>query len=196
MGVRQIFLHAQNPIAELTNRGWVYDIAETTLDQVRLGTTSYATTTPMFLLNIAADSGLAAMPISFSLGQAGTVAGGPISVLMEKDNAARFGSGGNATGSMKSLTMASGLPTGASALTLPTATDAAGMRMWGVIVGQDVSPAEGVSNELIWTWNGAPDYLVTSATLGASWLVHAFAATTAPGLFWTAKVAIFPLAEL
>jgi hypothetical protein len=133
--------------------------------------------------------------------QAGTVAGGAVTVLMEKDNANRYTSGGTAILAMNSLTMASGLPTGATGFSITgsaiTATNAVGMKMWGTIVGPDVSPAEGVTNELVWVPPaGAPDYLVTTASVGASWLVNTYAGTTGPQWRWSAKWAVFPLTEL
>lgn len=193
--VHDIFKKSNNPIASLVEQGWVYDLSDSAANTTQISTTTYANTTPMYGVSLAAASGLAAIPLYATLGQTGTVAGGAITVIMEKDNAARLSGGSNMT-SMNTLTMASGLPTGASALILPTATNAYGLRMWGITVGQDVSPAEGVSNELVWTPPAGPEYLVTTASVGAYWGINVNAGTTGATLFCTLKVAIFPLTEL
>lgn len=199
--VRNIFRHEASPVAALAARGWVYDLSEATLAGTVTGPITYATTSPTLIFALSAASGLAAIPLYLSLGQTGTVAGGAITVLMEKDNANRYTSGGTAATVMNSLTMGGALPTGASAFSRTgsaiVATDAAGMRMWGVTVGQDVSPAEGIPNELVWTPPaGAPDYLITTASLGASWLINTTAATTGATWLWSAKIAVFPLTDL
>lgn len=198
--VLNVFRHSNNPVATLTEMGYVYDLSEATLNGTCTGPTSFATTSPTLIFALDAASGLAAIPLYLSLGQTGTVAGGAISVLMEKDNADRYTSGGTAATAVKNNTMVAGLPTGASAFSTTgsaiVATDAAGIRMWGVTVGMDVSPAEGVSNELVWTPPAGPEVLITTAALGATWIINTSASTTGPTWFWAMKVAVFPLGQL
>ena len=206
--VRDIFRHSHNPVADLTALGYVYNLSESALNTAITGPTSFATTTPTLIVVNAAASGMTFIPLYLSLQQAGTVAGGAVSVLMEVDNANRYTSGGTACTAMNAWINGVGipgsltaLPTGITAFSVTgsaiTATDAAGIRIWNSIVGQDVSPAEGVSNELVWTPPaGAPEFLSSSATLGASWLINTFAATTGPTWFYAMKIAAFPTSEL
>jgi hypothetical protein len=205
--VRNIFHHSQNPIAELTSLGYVYNISQVALTTPITGVTSFATTTPSFIVVADAASGMTFVPLYFSYQQSGTVAGGTISIFMEVDNADRYTSGGTAQTVMNAWVNGTGfgnaqttLPTGVTAFaatgTAITATDAVGIRIWSPEVGQDVAPAEGVSNELVWTPPaGGPEVLSTSATLGASWLVHAVAATTGPTFRYSAKIAVFPTSQ-
>ena len=203
MGVVQdIFKKSNNPIAELVERGWVYDLSEAAFNTAPTGTITLANTTPLLLLALAAQADpLCAIPLYLSLCQTGTVAGGAVTVIMEKDNANRLTSGGtDATVLNARMTKTHSLPSGATMRSRTdsgiTATNAYGIRMWGVTVGQDVSPAEGVPNELVWTPPAGPDYIEATADLGASWLIFADAGTTGPTLFWSARVAIFPASQL
>ena len=203
MGVVQdIFKKSNNPIAELVERGWVYDLSEAAFDTVPTGSTTLADTAPLIIVDLAAQSDpMCLVPLYLSLAQTGTVAAGAITVIMAKDNAARYTSGGTAATVLNArMTKTHSLPSGARAFSRTAspivATDAYGIRMWGLTVGQDVSPAEGVPNELVWTPPAGPDYIEATADLGASWLVYANAGTTGPTLFWSARVAIFPASQL
>jgi hypothetical protein len=73
------------------------------------------------------------------------------------------------------------------------ATNAFGIQMWAPLVGQDVSPAEGVTNELVWTPPaGVPDFLIGPA----AWLINTNAATTGPTWNFAFKIAAFLTTEL
>ena len=207
--VKNIFHHSQNPLADLTGLGYVYNLSQVALTTTITGVTSFATTTPSFIVVADAASGMTFIPLYFSYQQAGTVAGATISIFMEADNADRYTSGGTAQVALNAWVNGTGfpaanltaLPTGVAAFaatgTAIVATDAVGSRLWSPEVGQDVAPAEGVSNELVWTPPaGAPEYLSTTATLGASWLVHAVAGTTGPTFRYSAKIAVFPTSQL
>lgn len=199
--VENTFRHATNPVAVLAARGWVYNFSASAANGTTTGTTTYANTTPSWCFHLPAASLYAAIPLYCSLGQTGTVAGGAISVIMEVDNADRYTSGGTAMTCVNSRTdFSNTIPDGAfheATGTAITATNAYGNRIWGVTVGQDVSPAEGVSNELVWTPpNGTPEFLVPTASVGASWLINTNAGTTGATWFYSFKVAIFPITEL
>ena len=200
--VLNIFQRATNPLAVLAGLGYVYNISEAAAATSITGPITYATTTPCLLARVTAASGLTMIPLYLSLAQTGTVAGGAVSVLMSVDNANRYTSGGTeATYLNAKLNSGSNAPPTGFAMfsrtgSAITATNAEGVRVWGVTVGQDVSPAEGVSNELVWTPPAGPEILTASASLGASWLIDATAATTGVTLFWSAKVAVFPTTDL
>ena len=198
-----IFRNYQDPFGFLAAEGYMYRFSGAALNTTATGATSFATTTPTFCFVIDAATQYAAIPAEARLFQAGTVGGGAVSVLMEIDNADRYTSGGTALLSQNCLTkgptLASRITAGAMAMydtnsTAITATDAVGIRTYGALLGQDVSPAEGAVNEIIWTPSAGPDILKTTSTLGATWLINTFAASTGPTWFWSLKVAIIPLA--
>lgn len=166
-----------NPFPLLAARGQMFNASAAAQDTTITGQTSFATTTPTFLLDVPTDT--IAIPAYMSLNQAGAVAGGAISVLMEADNAARRSSGGTAATVLNKLT------NGGSALstlyTGATATDAYGVRIMGLVTGQDVSPAEGVITEIVWTPTSGIELLVGPA----AWLIYTFAGTTGPTWLWS-----------
>lgn len=196
--ITDLFRDYYDPFGWLSAEGRLYRLAGSALNTTATGATSFATTTPTFGVFLDADSGLAMIPAEARLFQAGTVAGGAVTVLMEMDNADRYTSGGTAMTAMSTDMRNTALPTGATAISTVgsaiVATDAVGMRMGGYLLGQDVSPAEGAVNEIIWTPSAGPDILKTTASLGASWLINTFAATTGPTWFWSLKAAVIPLA--
>lgn len=197
--VEAIFRHAQNPVAVLAAQGRVYNLAASAIDTTTTGTTTLANTTPTWLLDV--PDGITCIPLLASLQQAGTVAGGAITVIMEVDNADRYTSGGTALTVLNSRIGGSVLPSSAGVSpamysrigTAITATAAYGAQIWSALVGQDVSPAEGVTNELVWTPpSGAPEYLVGPA----AWLIYTDAATTGPTWNFAFKIAAFLTTEL
>ena len=206
MGIlRDVFYRSPNPLAYLTSLGYVFNLSEVALATAVTGPTTFATTTPSFIVNNAAASGMTVIPLYFSFQQSGTVAGGAVTITMEVDNAARYSSGGTAVTAQNAWVNGginnSALPSGVTAFSgsggAITATNAAGVRIWSPLVGQDVSSAEGVTNELVWTPpTGAPELLTATSVLGASWLVHAVAAVTGVTFLWAAKVAVIPNSEL
>ena len=72
--------------------GRVYCSSDADENDTITGQTSFAATTPTLLLRV--PSGTTAIPLWLHLDQAGTVAGGIISVLMSYDRIDRFSSGG------------------------------------------------------------------------------------------------------
>lgn len=190
--IQNLLRHAQNPVALLAAEGRVFDFAASAINTTATGTTTLANTTPTWLLDV--PSGVTCIPLYASLQQAGTVAGGAVTVIMEKDNADRYTSGGTAMTAYNDH--GEDLPTGVAFYSTIgsaiTATNAYGIQMWAPLVGQDVSPAEGVSNELVWTPPGALDFLVGPA----AWLINTNAGTTGPTWQFSFKVAVFSSTEL
>jgi hypothetical protein len=171
-----------NPFPLLAARGQMFNASAAAQNTTVTGATTFATTTPTFLLDVPADT--ITIPAYMSLNQAGTVAGGAVSVLMETDNADRYTSGGTAATVLNKLTTGgkSALSTLYSATgSAITATDAYGVRIMGLVTGQDVSPAEGVITEIVWTPTSGIELLVGPA----AWLVYTYAAATGPTWLWS-----------
>jgi hypothetical protein len=76
--LKNLFRDAQNAIAVLTMDGYVYNLSEVALATTVTGPTSFATTTPSFIVVNAAASEFTVIPLYFSYQQAGTVAGGVV----------------------------------------------------------------------------------------------------------------------
>ena len=201
-----IFANYQDPFGYLASEGYMYRFSGATLATTATGPQSYATTTPTFILVVDAGTQFAVIPAEMRLFQAGTVAGGAITYLMEMDNADRYTSGGTALVSQNvkttGPTLASRVTAGAIAMydtnsTAITATDAYGIRMDGGLLGMDVSPAEGAVQTIIWTPQAGIDILAPSSTLGASWIINTSTAAGA-GATWiySFKAAVVPLGWL
>ena len=195
-----IFRNYQDAFGYLASEGMMYRFSGSTLDATATGATSFATTTPTFLMNVTAGTQYAVIPAEARLFQAGTVAGGAVTVLLEMDNADRYTSGGTAMTTQNVKTTGPAIPSGVAAYSTIgsaiTATNAVGIRMGGYLLGQDVSPAEGAVNEIIWTPQAGTEVLAPTASLGASFLINTFAGTTGPTWFFSLKAAVVPLSWL
>jgi len=195
--IETLFRNYQDAFGVLAAQGYMYRFAGSALNTTATGATSFATTTPTFLLHVTAGTQYAIIPAEVRLFQAGTVAGGAVTVLIEADNADRYTSGGTAMTAANVRTDGAALPSGVAGYSTVgsaiVATDAVGIRLAGYLLGQDVSPAEGAVNEVVWAPQAGPDLLVPTATLGASLLVNTSAATTGPTWFWSIKAAVVPL---
>lgn len=154
------------------------------------GQTSFADTTPTFLLDV--PSGKTVIPLSIYLGQAGTVAGGAIDVnIAVSPTATAYASSGTSEAIMCARVDA---PLGAPSSAVysnPTATTARltkQIRSW--TLGQDVSPAEGAVQEVLWTPDkqGHPLILVGPCSLG----IFTSAGTTGPTWYWSISFAELP----
>lgn len=201
--IHDLFRHYQDPFGYLSALGYMFRFSGAALNTTATGATSFATTTPTFLLAVDAGTNFAVIPAEARLFQAGTVAGGAVSIYMEIDNADRYTSGGTAllsqncktdgptlatlVGSSTAIAM---YDTNSSAI---TATNAVGIRTFGALLGQDVSPAEGAVNEIVWTPQAGVDILAPTASLGASWLINTWAGTTGPTWLYSFKAAVVPL---
>lgn len=182
-----------NPFPTLAAKGQMFNASAAAQDTAVTGATSFATTSPTFLLDV--PSGTIAIPSYMSLNQSGIVAGGAVTVIMEADNAARYTSGGTTSTVLNKLTTGgdTSLSTFHSATSSAiVATDAYGVRIMGLLTGQDISPAEGAIQEIVWTPASGIELLVGPA----SWLVYTFAGTTGPTWLWSFAWAEIPATEL
>jgi hypothetical protein len=145
------------------------------------GATSFATTTPTFLLDV--PSGTTAFPLRFTGGQTGTVAGAKVDVIVEWDNADRYTSGGTAATALNQMfhTRTNSAVFYSATGTAITATNAYGVRDMAITTGEDVSPAEGALQEIMWTPNAGPIGLRGPA----AWLCYFYAASTGPTVWYT-----------
>ncbi len=171
----------------LALNGKVFYASDADQNDLVTGQTSFATTTPTFQLNV--PTGTIAIPLMMSLCQTGGAAGGAIDVIMEFDNANRYNTGGTAETAFNARSdLAATITPLCTLRSGATATDAYGVRVMGLTVGNDVSPAEGAVQEIIWTPPAGLDFLVGPA----AWNVFTYAAATGPTWFWTFKWAELP----
>lgn len=164
-------------VLSLALEGAVFVASDADQDDTVTGQTSFADTTPTFLLSI--PQHVTCVPLYFDLAQTAPVAGGVISVIAEVDRIDRYASGGTEHASFNTHT---GKPTGSQIKVYenPTAASGYGQRVGNFAVGQDISPAEGQANGIFWTPR-VPFILQGPA----SFLVYTWAATTGPNWFWT-----------
>lgn len=187
--VKEMLMRGADVAGLLALEGRVFYASDAAQNDRVTGQTSFAATTPTFLLRVPANT--VAIPLLVSLGQSGSVAGGDVTVIIESDNVDRYSSSGTSETVYNSRT-GPALPTNQCTLySGATAGSGYGARIMGVTVAADVAPAEGISNELIWSPSG-PDVLVGPA----SFLVYTFAASTGPTWLWSLKWAEFPLDRL
>lgn len=163
-------------------QGKVFISSDADQNDLVLGQTSFANTTPTFLLHVPAN--VIAVPLSVSLGQAGTVAGGDISVHIEIDEVTRWSTGGTAEKVFRPYVFPHEGPSisQCTLYTNPTAVAGYGIKIWGTVVGPDVSTAEGAINNPDWV-SDLP-YMLKGP---AAFLVYTYAATTGPSWDWNVK---------
>ena len=142
------------------------------------GQTSFANTTPTFLLHNPKSSGVLCMPSYYQIAQTGTVAGGDISVETEIVTPSAYASAGTAE-KTKRLRTSKNTPARCSLFSGATATAGYGDAIGHVTLGPDVSPAEGVIN--IYEWQ-APVGLMLDPD--SSLNIFTSAATTGPTWGW------------
>ena len=175
-------------LAWLASEGRVFYASDADQDDLVTGQTSFANTTPTFLLHV--PTGTTAMPLMMSLTQAGSVAAGAIDVIMEIDNATRYSSGGTAETVLAART--TGAQTNLCSLySGATAAAGYGVRTGFWRQGADVSPGADAAypgTPVLWSPVAGLDYLVGPA----AWAVYTFAAGTGPTWAWTFKWAEFP----
>ena len=181
----QIVAQYPDPLAWLTANGRVFYASDADQDDKITGQTSFANTTPTLLLDVPLRT--TAIPLMVRLFQTGTVAGGAVDVIIELDNAQRYSSGGTQETILCARTGVSDVPLPVM-YSNPTATAGYGVRIFGATLGQDISPAEGALNEVIWTAAAGLDLLTGPAAMA----VYTYAGTTGPTWFWTVKFATFP----
>lgn len=181
--VKQMIARNINWFDVFCGEGRMFYAADADQDDKVTGQTSFADTTPTFMLRV--PTGTTCVPVLVALGQSGTVAGDTVNVIIESDDVDRFSSGTAET--RYAARVGSPITPAVLAYSTVTASAGYGTRVMGISVGQDVAPAEGISNEIIWSPTG-PDFLVGPA----SFLVYTFAGTIGPTWYWTLKWLEFP----
>lgn len=182
-------LRQTDPLSALAVDGRCFYSADADQNDLVTGQTSFANTTPSFLLDV--PLGTTAIPLFLGLNQAGSVAGGDIFVSMEMDKIKRYASGGTSEkvfNARSDLALASKC----ALYSNPTAVAGYGIRTFSVQVAADVSPAEGAIYELVWTPGGSLDFLVGPA----AWAIYTYAGTTGPSWTWSVKWCEIPTAML
>lgn len=164
-----------------TLQGRHYTASDADQNDYVTGQTSFANTTPTFLLNV--PDGQYAIPTEIVLGQAGTVGAAQITVVVEIDDIAAFSSGGTSETVFNRRTD-NPRTNGCTLYSGATATAGYGVRVWGTQLGPDVSPAEGAVNVVHLSLAAGtlpPCFLVGPASLK----VFTYATTTGPTWAWS-----------
>jgi hypothetical protein len=178
----------------LVQEGRVYIAGDADANDRVTGQTSFADTTPTFLLTV--PSGTTCMPLNMFLMQAGTVAGAAIDVnIAISSTSIAYASSGTAEASYCARTDApngNALCTLYSGATATTALLTKPVRSWSL--AQDVAPAEGAVPEIVWqpSRQGHPILLVGPAALG----VFTSAGTTGPTWYWSFSWAEFTTSSM
>lgn len=164
---------------QFAKQGKIFISSDADVDDLVTGTAtaSFTTATTTFLLDV--PEGTTAVPLFVNLQQAGTVAGGAISMFIAIDNTKRYASGGTAEGIFNPLSNVakSVLYSGATA---SLDSISFGARVFGTVIGPDVSSAEGAVTAGV--WKPEVPYLLRGP---AALLVYTHAATTGPTWAWS-----------
>jgi len=156
---------------------------------------TYADTDPAFLLDV--PTGKTAVPLEILLNQGGTVAGGPICVLVALDGKIRYSSGGAA---ITPRNMRYDEPrlsgcrfyVGTTDIVSAAATD--DTLLFGGFLDQDVGTIpNGPGTKVDWT---ARKYIAPELIGPASLVIYAFNATTQPSFWFVIKWAEFDTVEV
>ncbi len=168
---------------QMLQLGRIYIATDADANDAVTGQTSFADTTPSFSLEV--PSGTTCYPLLVRLGQVGTVAGGAITVNMAiSPTALSRASAGTAEAIYNAKT---DVTAAGSCILYSTPTATTGLLIRNLystpLIGPDVSPAEGVFSEVVWTPEraGHPVALVGPSALG----VFTWAGTTGPTWAWT-----------
>ena len=172
----------------LALEGKVFISSDADQNDVVTGQTSFANTTPTFLLNV--PTGTTCQPLNVKLSQAGVVAGAAIDILFEIDNIAAYASGGTAETILSTRAVAADT---ASCALYTGATATAG---YGVMVDHIFQVVQDVASaltdiyqyhEIDWT---PPVPLMLQGP--ASFKVFTYAGTTGPSWLWSIGWAEWP----
>lgn len=146
-------------------------------DLVTAGQTSYAATTPTWVVDV--PLGRTVIPLFVNLSQSGSVAGGAVDVIIsiDRDNTRR--SSGGTVEKVYGVRKGRSTPVAVYS-TNPTASSGYGIRVWAATIGQDVSPAEGAVPGPFWR----PE-IPLELEGPASLLIYTYAASTAPTWYWS-----------
>lgn len=154
-------------------QGKIFVASDADQNDTVTGQTSFADTTPTFLLDV--PYGIIAIPLFLGLSQTGTIAGGVIEFYIEIDNVKRYSSGGTAEKSFNTIRDTAKC----SLYSTPTALAGYGINVAQATIAQDVSPAEGIIPGPIWR-PFYPMHLEGPASLN----IYTIAAVTAPTWHW------------
>lgn len=153
------------------------------------GATSFANTTPTFMLRNPATSDRLIFPYFYQLAQTGSVAGGDIAVETELVSPDAYASGGTSERVRNAAVGMSGAPVNKGLLfSGATATAGYGIACGHATLAPDVSPAEGVIN--IYEWQAPTGCILWP---GSSLNVFTHAGTTGPTWGWHFSWAEVPL---
>ena len=161
----------------LAQEGRLFIASDADQNDAVTGQTSFANTTPTFLLQVPDKT--VALPLFINLSQTGPVANAAFDVIIEIDNVERYSTGGtsekvyNPRGSASRGNKCT-LRSGATALA------GYGIRAWGATIAADISPAEGAVQGPFWKPE-IPYFLEGPAAL----LIYSYVATTAPTFLWS-----------
>lgn len=177
MAVANLALRGANIVDWLSASGRVFTAADADQNDAVTGQTSFAATTPTFLIDV--PSGTVIVPLEVALHQTGTVAGGVISVIIEKDNADRYNTGGTTETVYNDFSRTNVCVVRSNA----TANAGYGIRLAAFEVAQDVTPtgAEHGSREILWTPGRALSYIKGPGAFA----VYTWAAITGPSWLWS-----------
>lgn len=169
--------YSSDIIWQMAAEGRLFVASDADQNDMVTAQTSFANTTPTFLLRI--PTGTVAVPMFLNLSQSGTVAGGDISVVIEMDDVDRYSSGGTAETVFTPRKTDVRTPA-CSVYSSATTSAGYGVRIWGGTIGPDVSPAEGAVQGPF--WRPEMPYFIEGP---ASLLVYTYAAVTAPTWLWS-----------
>lgn len=159
------------------------------------GQTSFAATTPTLLLNV--PSGTTAIPLLINLGQAGTVAGGDISVVLSYDSVNRYSSGGTSE-SIRALRTDQPVTPACTVYSNPTAAAATNAR---VLLSLGEVPAvagagTATRSDSYINLAAARDFIPPLLVGPAAFLVFSYAAATGPTWEWSVAWCEVPSSDL
>lgn len=175
-------IYTADHLWRMADLGRLYVASDADQDDMVTTQTSFANTTPSFLLRV--PTGVVAIPLFLNLSQSGTVAGGSIGVVIEMDDVDRYASGGTE----ETIFNPRKLPSVPRSKVYSGATASAGygVRIWGATLAPDVSPAEGAVQGPF--WKPEMPYFIEGP---ASFLIYTYAAVTAPTWLWSLGFAEF-----
>ena len=178
----------------LAKEGRIFAAADADQNDAVTGQTSFANTTPTFMLSNPATavggSPVVCIPFYYQLNQMGSVAGGDIAVDTEIVFPDAYASSGTSEKVRKLRIAMQGLQPANKCLlrSTPTATAGYGLSLGHATLAPDVSPAEGMIN--VYEWR-APVGLMLDP--GSSLNVFTYAASTGPTWGWTFVWAEVPI---
>jgi len=184
-------LVSSNFIEALAMEGRVFYASDGDQNDTVTGQTSFANTTPTFLLDV--PKGITAIPLYMHIVQTGTVAGGEIALLMEIDDGERYSTGGTAE---KVLSSRTDMPI-KNVCTLysgATATAGYGVGIYHAEVVQDIDPAAADDwrwHNILWT-PSLPNFVVGDG----AWAIYTVAGSTGMTMYWSLAWAEIPSSSL